>query len=78
LHLVSETRNDLFRKRELFHSNSRLRRSGILSAEAPDLGKELTSTLSLADWATDQILSGVRGLPRILDVDLGRLEKGES
>ena len=47
-----------------------LRCSGILSAKTPDLG--------LRNWTTDQILSGVRALPRIQDANFGRLEERDS
>ncbi|MCX8228901.1 MAG: hypothetical protein OTJ44_03010 [Planctomycetota bacterium] len=70
LRLISETRNDLFRKRQLFSRQGLLRRSKIVHADSR-LGKELAATLSLADWAAGQVLLGVRGLPRIQDTDLG-------
>ncbi len=72
LRLVCETRNDLFLKRSLFRAKGRLRHRGIVLADGPDDDKALTASLSLSEWATEQLLAGVLAGPRIRDDALDR------
>jgi hypothetical protein len=78
LRVVSETRRDLFRRRSLIGPQGRLRRTGIvLDAASNELGKALATDLTLADWASDDLVSGLNTPPRFDDRDLDEFLKGD-
>ena len=77
LRVVAETRSDLFRKRRLVSPRGKLRRSGIvIAAESGEYNKELASDLSLADWATEELLKGMRRPPQFDDRELDEFLRG--
>jgi len=60
LRVVSETRRDLFSRRNLVSPGGRLRRSGIvLDSGQNELGKALATDLTLADWVSENLVSGI-------------------
>lgn len=78
LRLLSSTRDDLFLKRRLLAPDGRLRRLGIVVTESEDYAKMSGAPLSLADWAMDRILSGVRHRPRWDDREFEDFLNGET
>ncbi|HJM39712.1 MAG TPA: hypothetical protein QGG59_06315 [Planctomycetota bacterium] len=78
LRVISETRHDLFRKRSLLSPRGRLRRKGIVVAsEANEFAKALATDLTLADWVSDELVSGLGGPPRLDDQELDDFLQGD-
>ncbi|MDP6849349.1 MAG: hypothetical protein QGH51_02725 [Planctomycetota bacterium] len=78
LRVISETRHDLFRKRNLLSPRGRLRRKGIVvAAEASDFSKALATDLTLADWVSDELVSNLGGPPRLDDQELDDFLQGD-
>ncbi|MCH2111561.1 MAG: hypothetical protein MK213_01780 [Planctomycetes bacterium] len=78
LRVVSETRHDLFHRRGMVSPRGRLRRTGIVIGNDPgDLAKALATDLTLADWASDELVSKLGGPPRLDDRELDDFLRGD-
>ncbi|HBF23060.1 MAG TPA: hypothetical protein DDW23_04515 [Planctomycetes bacterium] len=77
LRVVTSTRNELIRRRHSLSEGSRLRESDIVMVRNHDYGKDRAVLFGLSDWATEQILAGVDGPPRLRQGELDEFLSSE-
>ncbi len=77
LRIIAETRSGLFRKRQVVGPNGRLRKEGLVLGESAEVAKALAAEICLADWAVEEMTSGLGRLPRLDSQVFDRLLRGE-
>jgi hypothetical protein len=78
LRLIADRRESVFTQRAMFGPKGRLRREGIVLAEAEDSAKMLAVPLSLADWVAERVLAGLGQSPKWSQQELEDFLRGES
>lgn len=80
LRVMAVTRIDMFRKRRVLTTDGKLRRSGIVHVheEHVDYNKSFAVDLGLADWATEDLLKGIKKLPPLEQNSLNELLQGDA
>ncbi|MFQ5748743.1 MAG: hypothetical protein ACE5H3_04710 [Planctomycetota bacterium] len=77
LRVIAETRSGLFRKRGVVGPSGRLRKEGLVLGESAEVAKTLAAEICLADWAVEEMTSGLGRLPRLDSRIFDDLLRGE-